>query len=140
MSGTECAYDTDVIRQAGPPASRTLYTPALESVCLQNWYARRTVFLILSGPSLSTLKDPGIIKLVPLYHRNRRLRVKEPDGRFRASQFFVRDMPSTLFYARSTRFDPDTFFTEPEINCSLRCGSSTTSASESCSCSARTSR
>lgn len=179
MSATECAYDTDVLRQGGPPASRTLlYTPALESVSLQNWYARRTVFLILSGPSLATLdlaqlnqrgivtfgvnnswavhrptlwtcvdppgrfldvgwKDPGIIKLVPLYHRNRRLRVKEPPpefpespaspesngnsgrtggGRFRPSQFFVRDMPAVFFYARNTHFDPDTFFNEPEIN------------------------
>lgn len=156
MTANECVFDTDAIRQGG--MSRTLlYTSALESVSLQNWYAKRTVFLTLSGPSLATFdlaqlnqrgivtfgvnnswsvhrptlwtcvdppgrfldigwKDPGIIKLVPLYHRNRRLRVKEPDGRFRQSQFFVRDMPAVFFYARSTRFDPDTFFSEPEIN------------------------
>lgn len=152
----ECEHDTNVLRQPG--ADRTLfYTPNLESVSLANWYAKRTIFLILSGPSLATFdlaqlnqrgivtfgvnnswavhrptlwtcvdppgrfhdvgwKDPGITKLVPLYHRNRRLRVKEPDGRFRPSQFFVRDMPAVFFYARSTRFNPDTFFTEPAIN------------------------
>lgn len=61
-------------------------------------------------------KDAGIIKLVLLYHRNRRLRVKVPDGRFRSSQFFVRDMLATFFYARATHFDPGTYFTEPGIS------------------------
>ena len=49
MTANECVFDTDAIRQGG--MSRTLlYTSALESVSLQNWYARRTVFLTLSGP------------------------------------------------------------------------------------------
>ena len=61
-------------------------------------------------------KDPGIIKLVPLHHRNRKLRVKRSNGTFRNSKFCVSQMPATFFYARSVHFDPDRYFTEPGIN------------------------
>lgn len=148
--------DTNVLQRPG--ADRTvLYTPNLESVSLANWYAKRTIFLVLSGPSLKTFdltklnqrgivsfgvnnswsvhrptlwtcvdppgrfhdvgwKDPGITKLVPLHHRNRKLRVKLADGTFRNSKFCVSQMPATFFYARSVHFDPDRYFTEPGIN------------------------
>jgi hypothetical protein len=47
-------------------------------------------------------KDPGILKLVPVAHWNRRLRVALGDGKFRASQFRVREMPSGINVVGST--------------------------------------
>ncbi len=60
-------------------------------------------------------KDPGILKLVPMEHWNRRLRVALGEGRFRASQFRVREMPSVLLYRRNEHFDPTRFLAEDAI-------------------------
>jgi hypothetical protein len=60
-------------------------------------------------------KDPGIVKLVPMEHWNRRLRVALGEGKFRASQFRVREMPSVLLYRRNEHFDPTRFLAEDAI-------------------------
>jgi hypothetical protein len=61
-------------------------------------------------------KDPGILKIVPVSHFDKRLRVQNPDGSFRASAFKVRQMPSVLFYRRSDHFDHSRFLKSDTIN------------------------
>lgn len=56
-------------------------------------------------------KDPGILKLVPMCHRVRRLRVQNPDGSMRPSAFHVSQMPGVFFYRRSNHFDHERFLT-----------------------------
>jgi len=61
-------------------------------------------------------KDPGILKIVPVSHFDKRLRVQNPDGSFRASAFKVRQMPGVLFYRRSDHFDHGRFLKSDTIN------------------------
>jgi len=61
-------------------------------------------------------KDPGILKIVPVSHFDKRLRVQNPDGSFRASAFKVRQMPGVLFYRRSDHFDHSRFLKSDIIN------------------------
>ena len=61
-------------------------------------------------------KDPGILKIVPVSHFDKRLRVQNPDGSFRASAFKVRQMPGVLFYRRSDHFDHSRFLKSDTIN------------------------
>jgi len=61
-------------------------------------------------------KDPGILKIVPVSHFDKRLRVQNPDGSFRASAFKVRQMPGVLFYRRSDHFDHGRFLKNDTIN------------------------
>jgi len=61
-------------------------------------------------------KDPGILKIVPVSHFDKRLRVQNPDGSFRASAFNVRQMPGVLFYRRSDHFDHGRFLKSDTIN------------------------
>jgi len=61
-------------------------------------------------------KDPGILKIVPVSHFDKRRRVQNPDGSFRASAFKVRQMPGVLFYRRSDHFDHGRFLKSDTIN------------------------
>jgi len=56
-------------------------------------------------------KDPGILKLVPMCHWARSLRIQAKDGTMRQSAFRVCQMPSVLFYRRSNHFDHERFLT-----------------------------
>lgn len=61
-------------------------------------------------------KDPSITKFAPVGHYHKFLIAKEADGRFRPSQFKVRDMPGVFYFRRNCLFRPKTFLTENTVN------------------------
>ena len=61
-------------------------------------------------------KDPSITKFVPMGHSHKQLVVKEPDGKFRASQFRVNEMPSVYYFKRNHMFRPKQFLYENTVN------------------------
>lgn len=56
-------------------------------------------------------KDPGILKLVPMCHWARYLRIQAKNGSMRQSAFRVCQMPGVLFYRRGNHFDHERFLT-----------------------------
>jgi hypothetical protein len=61
-------------------------------------------------------KDPSILKILPLGHRDSRLRRRLSDGTFVDSPRRPRDMPACLYYIRNESFDPSTFLSEATVN------------------------
>lgn len=61
-------------------------------------------------------KDPGILKLVPMAHFDRRLRIQLEDGKMADSAFRVRQMPGVLFYRRNDQFDHRRFLKADTVN------------------------
>ena len=84
------------------------------------WAVRRpTLWTCVDDPGRfidTGWKDPGILKLVPMAHFDRRLRIQLADGKMADSAFRVRQMPGVLFYRRNESFDHQRFLKADTVN------------------------